>query len=371
MRHFISSVVLASAFASSSFADVHVEVRGSVTANSHIAGHLATAIPGDPVIVSFDVFTPGIVVSPGSFSLYNINPASFDVDVNGSVGLTLPSSPVSRMKMFNDFNGMDAFEVQTPLLSSGYKLDCLLDAATTLWSSDDPIAHLGTNDLAAQITGGDFFGLFVGGNPNGWINFTFDSVTFINLGVPQYPSFCSGDGGDQIGCTNCPCTNNGTPGTVGGCLNSAGTSASLFASGDNSVSLPPSFTSDLRFGLTGAPPSAFCILNSGDAVAPGNMANPCFGMNSGAQAAAFDGLRCAITNTRRHGGRSADANGDVGVTGQPWGGEGGPPVGIAQAGAGFLAGQTRYFQVINRDDALVVCMRGLNTSQAVEVTFAP
>ena len=35
------------------------------------------------------------------------------------------------------------------------------------------------------------------------------------------------------------------------------------------------------------------------------------------------------------------------------------------------AGQTRFFQLINRDDVLAVCMRGLNTSQAVEVTFAP
>lgn len=97
----------------------------------------------------------------------------------------------------------------------------------------------------------------------------------------------------------------------------------------------------------------------------------CFGLSSGAQAMQFDGLRCAIVNTRRHGGRLSDSNGDVGVTNDPWGGEGGPPVGIAVAGAGFAAGQTRYFQVINRDDPLLSCMRGLNTSQAVEVVFSP
>jgi len=116
---------------------------------------------------------------------------------------------------------------------------------------------------------------------------------------------------------------------------------------------------------------AFCILNSGDSLAPGNMANPCFGTGSGGLAAVFDGLRCAIVNTRRHGGRSADMNGEVGVINFPWGGEGPPAVGIAQAGAGFVAGQTRFFQVINRDDPLLVCMRGLNTSQAVKVTFRP
>jgi len=185
----------------------------------------------------------------------------------------------------------------------------------------------------------------------------------------QFAELCNGDGGVSPGCTDCPCTNNAPTGTVGGCLNSAGTSARLLASGDPSASLTAGITTDLRFGLEGAPPNAFCILNSGSAVAPQGLANPCFGLNSGAQALAFDGLRCAVQGTRRHGGRSADGLGRVGVTNNPWGGEGGPPVGIAQAGAGFVAGQTRYFQVINRDDALLSCMRGLNTSQAVRVIF--
>ncbi len=180
---------------------------------------------------------------------------------------------------------------------------------------------------------------------------------------------CSGDGGDQLGCTNCPCGNNATPGTVGGCLNSALTSSRLSASGDPAVNLLANDTNDLRFSLTGAPANVFCLLNSGDAVAPTNPMNPCFGLDSGAQALLFDGLRCAVTNTRRHGGRPADLNGEVGVTNSPWGGEGGPPVGIAQMGAGYVAGQTRFFQVIHRDDPLAQCMRGLNTSQAVSVTF--
>lgn len=194
-------------------------------------------------------------------------------------------------------------------------------------------------------------------------------------GIPDecevLPSFCNGDGGDGMGCTDCPCGNNATPGTTGGCLNSALRSARLEASGDASVSLPAGSTIDLRFSITDAPPLAFCILNSGDAIAPGDMANPCFGLNSGAQAAAFDGLRCAIVNTRRHGGRSADLNGEVGITNNPWGGEGGPLAGLAVAGAGFVAGQTRFWQVINRDDPLASCMRGLNTSQAIQITFAP
>lgn len=64
-------------------------------------------------------------------------------------------------------------------------------------------------------------------------------------------------------------------------------------------------------------------------------------------------------------------NGDVGFTNSPWGGEGGPPVGIAVAGGGFMPGQVRFFQVVYRDDPMAQCMRGLNTSQAVCVTFVP
>ncbi len=182
-------------------------------------------------------------------------------------------------------------------------------------------------------------------------------------------NYCNGDGGDGLGCTNCPCGNNASPGTLGGCLNGALSSTRLIAAGDPAVNLSQGSIRDLRFSVTGAPPNVFCLLNSGDALAPMNPMNPCFGLDSGAQALLFDGLRCAVTNTRRHGGRPADLNGEVGVTNSPWGGEGGPPVGIAQMGAGYVAGQTRFFQVIHRDDPLAQCMRGLNTSQAVSVLF--
>ncbi len=183
-------------------------------------------------------------------------------------------------------------------------------------------------------------------------------------------NLCFGIGTSETGCANCPCGNNAAPGTIGGCLNSAGRSARITATGDPSVSLPPMSTTDLRITMTGATSMAFSVMYSGDAVAPGGMANPCFGMQTGVQSLAFDGLRCAIVNTRRHGGRPTDANGDVGITNNEWGGNAGPPIGIGVQ-AGFVAGQTRYFQAEYREDALLSCMRGLNTSQAVEVTFTP
>lgn len=224
----------------------------------------------------------------------------------------------------------------------------------------------GTTQIQIAVANNPILGFDLPGTP--W-DYGLDNVCY-TLDIAGTDS-CNGDGGNQMGCTNCPCGNNAIPGTIGGCLNSAGTSARLIVAGDTSVSLPSGASTDLRFSLSGAPANAFCILNSGDAVAPSNVLNPCFGQNSGSQATAFDGLRCAITNTRRHGGRSADAMGDVGTTNGPWGGEGNPAAGLANAGAGFTAGQTRYFQVINRDDVLLSCMRGLNTSQSIEITFTP
>lgn len=182
---------------------------------------------------------------------------------------------------------------------------------------------------------------------------------------------CNGDGGDQLGCTACPCMNEAPPGTIGGCLNSSGMSTRLLVSGSASVSLPSGSVDDLRFALRGAPAQALCVLQSGSALAPNNAMNPCFGTGAGVQSILLDGLRCAVVATRRHGGRASDVQGEVGDTNAPWGGEGAPPAGLANAGGGFVAGQTRYFQVTHRDDAMQVCMRGLNTSQAIGITFQP
>lgn len=184
-------------------------------------------------------------------------------------------------------------------------------------------------------------------------------------------SFCNGDGGDQLGCTSCPCANESPVGTIGGCLNSSGRGAMLNASGSPSVSLPAMSSEDLEFSAQDLPASSFALLLSGSSLAPEFATNPCFGQGSGVQASAFDGLRCAITGLRRHGTRSADSNGAIGLTNEPWGGTGPPHVGIAVAFGGFAAGTTRYFQLIHREFALAVCMRGLNTSQAIEVTFLP
>lgn len=175
---------------------------------------------------------------------------------------------------------------------------------------------------------------------------------------------CSGDGGDGAGCTPCPCGNDAPAGTLGGCLNSVGTSARLVSAGSTSVTL-----GDLRFTLRLATPSSFAVLVSGDETAPQNPANPCFGSNSGVQSVTLDGLRCAVGTLVRHGSRATDSSGSAGVTSPGWGPPDGPSGGIpAQAGA--ISGDGRTFQVIHRETPGTVCQTAQQSSQAIRITLS-
>lgn len=179
--------------------------------------------------------------------------------------------------------------------------------------------------------------------------------------VLQFSDSCNGDGGNQLGCTSCPCTNDAPPGTVGGCVNVALSSARLLASGSNSVS-----RGNLLFETTGLPPDTSAVLISADSIAPAGIGNPCFGLNSGVTSTTLDGLRCVVQGVQRHGARSSNANGEIGSTNNGWG----EPAGL-QNSEPFITGNTRHFQVIYRDDPQAGCQSGLNTSQSVSISFAP
>ena len=188
--------------------------------------------------------------------------------------------------------------------------------------------------------------------------------------TPPPPSVCNGDGGDQMGCTDCPCGNDALPGTVGGCLNATNGSARLFASGSLSVQPPDSF-GDIAFSVENATQGGFGILISGSALAPVSAADPCFGLGSGVSGGGvLDGLRCAGGAILRHGGRQAAFDGSFGIISSGWGGADGPAGSIAAA-AGFVAGETRYFQVVYRTNPALGCGTGQNSTQAIEVTFEP
>ena len=188
-----------------------------------------------------------------------------------------------------------------------------------------------------------------------------DTVFLADLSGP-YESFCNGDGGDQMGCTNCPCGNNAAPGTTGGCLNSNSTSARLNPSGAPSV-----MADTMRYEVTGANVSTFGVLTSADNQLPQMGACP---PGSGIASALLDGLRCVGGAAQRHGSRATDANGDIGVTNNGWGPPSGPAGGLIAQG-GFVAGQTRHYQCFYREIGTLGCMTGQNTTDAVSVTFEP
>ena len=245
-----------------------------------------------------------------------------------------------------------------------------VDGSTGFGSDDFLEVVFGGGPSCFFIAGG--YALSSPGLPNPWASLHCEiyGEPFI---PPTFLDICNGDGGNQMGCTNCPCGNNFAPGTIGGCINSAGTGTRIGATGDLSASLPPGVTTDLRLSLTGAPPGALCVMLSGSDLAPQNSMNMCFGQNSGTQFGDRDGLRCAVMNLKRHGGRSANGTGSIMDSVGPsrvWGGEAQPNGGLWKQG-GFVSGQTRYFQVTHRDVLTLGCMRGLNTSQAIRVTFTP
>ena len=190
---------------------------------------------------------------------------------------------------------------------------------------------------------------------------TFDVKIFeFTVGAGNLVGFCNGDGGDQMGCTNCPCGNNALPGTIGGCLNSNGTSAQLIASGNPDVTTP---ADTLHFDLVGGTfPGSFGVLISGDNRLPNAGACP---PGSGISSGTLDGLRCVGGAALRHGSRSL---GTTGNTAAGWGPPANPTNGIGVS-SGFIAGQTRHFQCFYREQATLGCMTGQNTSNAISVTF--
>lgn len=174
-------------------------------------------------------------------------------------------------------------------------------------------------------------------------------VQIFTLAPADFETFCFGNGGDQMGCTPCPC---GQPSdsTLGGCRNSLQSSGLLRAEGDASASGAP-----LQFFQSGGVIGTFGVLTSGDTTLPNN--GPCALLASGLASPLTDGLRCIGGGILRHGVRPIELSGSQ----NPW------SVDLSA----FAVGSTRYFATIYRDADTGGCGTGLNTTNGVAVTVAP
>ncbi len=268
------------------------------------------------------------LMSP-SFQLSGVGPYTLEFDSILLMNLSFDAVSVSAV---DDMGNQTVLLDQTGLNNNGLS---------------ESISVVIPNSLGGLDISIGFFGdaTFNGSGGLGWL---IDNVE-VKGGV-QPASFCFGDGSANP----CPCGNNVPAGNPTGCLNSSGVGASLDISGNLSVT-----NDSLRFDVAGAPPTGFGILVSGDNQLPS--AQPGLGIR------VFDGLRCVGGNLIRHGGRSFDNSG-ANIT--PWGAGGNPPGGLIAQG-GFVAGQTRHWQVFYRDLTTAICQTGRNFTSAVSTTFAP
>lgn len=182
---------------------------------------------------------------------------------------------------------------------------------------------------------------------------TYELVIDVQGGMPPNPiqAYCFGDGSAVA----CPCNNNSSPGHGGGCAHAGGDGAVLYGSGN-----PSAANDTLHFDLVGASANSFGLLVSGANALP---QMGCVGCGI----PAFDGLRCAGGDFRRHGTRSTNAGGD---TSAGWGAPAGPAGGLIAANA-FTVGQTRHFFVLFRTDLMTGCQTGQNSSNGVQVPILP
>ena len=332
---------------------------GGLAVGSSITGELSNVTITDNTVFGYG----GGVSSSTQIAVHNsiiagnnaISLVGGDVDVSGSfdsIGFNLIGQ--NEGGGFTFFNGVNGNQVGTPAAP----LDPLLGPLQDNGGPTETHALLPGSpalDLGDPV---NFEPIDQRGEPRPQTNGP-DIGAFEADGILR--DLCNGDGGDQAGCSACPCGNEAPPGTIGGCLHAGGGSMRLVATGSNSIT-----SADLRIEAVDGPANTPAVLISGAALAPANPANPCFGQDSGVQSMQLDGLRCVVQDILRHGLRTTDSLGSIGATTPGWG-----DADAFFQFAAFVSGGERQFQLFFRQPLPAVCQTGQNTSQAVSVTFVP
>lgn len=115
-----------------------VVFSGTVASNSIASGPFAGKAPGTPVRLSFQVTTPGVVISPNQYEDYTIDLATFELDIGGAVAGPKPSSPPS-LGVGNDFpvaDGLFVFSAPLSLASHAFECECHEQTGTIFNSID-------------------------------------------------------------------------------------------------------------------------------------------------------------------------------------------------------------------------------------------
>lgn len=303
---------------------------------------------------------------------------SADHEAKGAFGSGVVLDPGTIYSVFPGDNDQQNEAVRPQAL--GLDPGCDVDAFEFVWLHVDPEDEASARALAVlfSVDGDDV--LTVGVDESGGLDPSviygsyMDGFHFVVSGpfaddidgiaaLPEQDrlgrDFCNGDGGVTADCSACPCENDAMRGAIGGCLNDAGRSARLDASGSSSLG-----DSDLSFSMIAGGANSFAVLVSGSSAAPANPANFCYGLDSGVNSSSLDGLRCVVEGLDRHGARALDARGDTLVPWRIFSPDSAPP-------ADLQPGDRRYFQAIYRQVPAGGCGTGQSSTQGIEIVFSP
>ncbi|MCA9000927.1 MAG: hypothetical protein KDB61_03320 [Planctomycetes bacterium] len=209
------------AFPSTAIAgEIQITLTGDVLSNSYTSGMFAGAGIGDTAVMRYTVTTPGFDLAPGQLTNYDIDLASFDLDINGSTGAALAGP--STLQVQNDFPAADGFRINQSQLATGQFFSCEFGATGALFNSTDLDLLIGTYDVPTYLTSFGYMIFGGGGQIEIWpttleIEIPPAGTTFCDPGTNNStgaPAVLSGSWGTGVGSDLHLAMSGGVPGQL-------------------------------------------------------------------------------------------------------------------------------------------------------------